>query len=631
MEISYYFTYSFTLSLRRLIMTQSRSSAPDSFEASRAFTRASGVLAPLFALPGVRDVGSLGSALYSFLDKLAQAGQTYWQILPINPTDAGGSPYAARSAFAGETLYLDLEEFYRQGLLDKSDLQSAWYEPHEPSRRDVVKLADARSEKIDYAHARATREPCWRKAYDRFQQLDAAKELRSQAQKFYDQAQDWLEDYALFQTASEIFHTDDWTKWPLDIRRRQRQALRQFASEYAERLAYLRFLQFAFHQQWGRLREECAARKIKILGDVPIYVGRNSADVWRAPKLFMVEEDGRVIREAGSPADDYNPDGQRWGAPTYRWSKHAETGFSWWKARIQTTLERFDLTRLDHFIGFYNYYSFSGDSQTTDAQELWEQEQRFAVAHAQSDHYEEGWVPGPQNAFFDAIFERFSPDAFIAEDLGVMNEGVCRLRDQYNLPGMEVLQFSFDNLFLDASDKELVDPTTLWKENSVAYTGTHDGAPILGWLSDVKRYGRRAWKSLDYNAVAAVLARHGDQNDSPAARVAPRDLKSLFDAIRYSVHYAKRAPMGVNTTLVPLERKIADLHMPALRTVAASQSKIAIFPLQDVVGLSNDSRINFPGVAKGNWTWRLAPEALTQRVFDTLATIARQTGRFQES
>lgn len=601
--------------------------------------RSSGILCPLFSIPGVRDVGSLGGSVRAFIDFLARSGQTWFQMLPVNPIDEVGSPYAGRSAFAGETLYLDLADFRAQDLLDDDDLSAAWFSPKTVKRGDSsIPQIDARSERVDYQAAFARRKPCWVKAFERYRNGRGGEKFRTQKERFEQENADWLDDYAIFQTAAEVFGGFDWSRWPAEIRKRVPNEMNRFAKEYKEKIDYLRFLQLAFDVQWRELREYCAKQGVKLFGDVPIYVGRTSSDVWANPALFSIDEHGRAIREAGVPADSFNPDGQRWNSPIYAWEQHKATDFKWWKRRMIKTLERFDRVRLDHFIGFYNYYSFDGKEVLAQnafakkaralkrflAKLTSDPNKRQTYRDEQGREYERGWTPGPQEAFLDAIFSVCPKDAFIAEDLGVMTQAVCDFRDKYDLPGMRVFQFCYDRIALDKKTGRAPKPLDSWTENFVAYTGTHDGTPILGWLDDVKRYGGRALKNLDFNAVADTLKESRRQEDEPAKIPAlPEKKRSLIEKIIRQ----DKPKMGVSTEYRALHPEVAKLRLPVLRAVANSKCAMAIYPIQDAIGLSNDSRVNYPGVGVGNWTWRLAQDQLTEKLEQELREIAKSSGR----
>lgn len=632
--------------------------------------RSSGALAPLFSLPGVRDVGSLGRCARRFVDFLADSGQRWWQSLPVNPIDRFGSPYAGRSAFAGETLYLDLEDLRDEGLLDDDDLAAAWFLPDanaSPNCADALNSAlppsstpqtDARSERIDYRVAFQRRRPLWHKAFARYRDGGGSK-YRALESGFRDENKFWLDDFVLFAALSEEFGPV-WRDWPVEFRRRDAAALAEFAEKQTDELEYLRFLQLVFDVQWNELRARCAERGVGLFGDVPIYVGKNSADVWAFRDLFQVDLDGRTIREAGVPADDFNPDGQRWNSPLYRWERHRETDFDWWRRRMKKTLSRFDLVRLDHFIGFYNFYSFPGDGvpETVDATDaknqtetnILSQNKNFDASLIENldDNskknqqrnrkqskaqnivdgvvYEDGWEPGPQETFFDAIFADCPREAFVAEDLGVMNAGVCALRDRYRLPGMQVFQFSFDEVKIDAKTGAAPNPLEKWSENYVAYTGTHDAAPILGWLADVEKYGGGAWPSLDYAGIVDVLKRYRRADDRPAA-ILDGDVSPEKSTNSTQIVDTTTPTLGVSLRCEPLPAAIAALRTATLRAVAQSPCRLAIFPIQDVLGLSNDARVNFPGVGVGNWTWRFADDALTPEICRELRKLTEESKR----
>ena len=592
--------------------------------------RSSGVLAPLFSLPGTLDIGTLGPSAETFLNFLQTAKQTWFQTLPITPTDQGGSPYSCRSAFAGEILYLDLEELYEENLVPDTTARN---QTNASRKTGVFPLYGAHSDRVNYKKARQRRKPFWGEAYERYREGKGGERYRRAEEEFRAKNDFWLDDYALFEAAAEKFQTYDWSKWPEEIRRREPAALEAFAKEHERRIDQTRFLQLVFDVQWREFRQECAARAIKLLGDLPIYVGMKSADVWVAPELFMATRDGRVVREAGAPPDQYNPDGQRWGTPTYRWSRHVETDFQWQRNRIKKTLERFDLLRLDHFIGFYNYYSFPSQTPEPGDDALWEEERAAAARYAThpDDVYREGWTPGPQERLFDALFAESPKDAFIAEDLGDMSEGVAALRDHYEIPGMRVFQFSFDSFQTDPKTGAPANPLRDWPEASVGCTGTHDAAPILGWLDDVRRFGGRRWKKSDFSKlkfgeIKEVLRRYRSRRDPPAPQRRSHPLKTFLSRIADSTRLS-RPKTRVVSWAPELPRSVAVLHAATLRAVADTKCRLVVFPIQDVLGLSNDARINFPGSTKGAWKWRLLPNTLLSEDAEFIAQVAEETAR----
>ncbi len=587
--------------------------------------RSSGVLAPLFSLPGTLDIGSLGRYAETFLNFLQTAKQSWFQTLPVSPADGSGSPYAGRSAFAGEILYLDLEELYEEDLVPESTERCR---TRASRSENAFPLYGSNSTKVNYKKARQRRKPFWQEAYTRYSKGLGGERYRRIEEQFRAKNAFWLDDYALFEAAAETFDTYDWSQWPTEIRRRDPEALEAFAKEHADQIEQTKFLQLVFDVQWREFRNECAAREVKIIGDVPIYVGIESADVWAAPELFMATRDGHIVREGGTASDGYREDGQHWGMPTYRWSRHIETDFLWWRNRIKKTLERFDMLRLDHFIGFYNYYSFPSKTPEPDDNALWAEEQAAAARYAihPDDVYEEGWVPGPQERFFDAIFAESPKDAFVVEDLGVMNKGVADLRDHYELPGMRVLQFSLESLKVDPRTGALANPVREWPELSVGYTETHDAAPILGWLDNARRFGGRQMKKLDFSAIREILRRYRGRHDPPAPQRNPRPLKTLLSRVADGLRLS-RPPKGVVRRSPDLPQSVAILHAPALRAVADSNSLLVVFPIQDALGLSNDAQINYPGAKKGCWRWRLPLNTFFSEDAEFLAHIAEETGR----
>ena len=405
--------------------------------------RISGVLMPVSALPGSPLCGDLGSGARRFVAFLNRAGQKAWQMLPVNPIDECFSPYASISTFAGDPIYIDVEDLVHSGLLHSDDLAGI---PRGPKSRSAFHVV--RDVKMHLLH----------KAFGAFRQTRGTK-YHDAFGRFIDDAP-WVGPHAAFCAMSEKYGSDDWTTWTDEgVRHAEQDALKRVLSEpeLATSAAFHTFLQVVFDVQWNDLHDYCRQHGIALIGDLPIYVSKHSVDTWANRHLFQLDADGHMTRVAGVPADSFNPDGQRWNAPLYDWETHKAEGYAWWLHRIGNALRRFDILRLDHFIGFYNYFSMT----------------------PQPDENDPGfWVPGPAEDFFETVLKQFPDASLIAEDLGVMNPGVHQLRDKFDFPGINVFQFQFDF-------RRNTDITAEWKTNSLVCTGTHDTNTIAAWFDEV--------------------------------------------------------------------------------------------------------------------------------------------------
>lgn len=377
--------------------------------------RASGVLLHLTSLPGPHGIGDLGSAAHAFLDFLSAARVGWWQMLPVVPPGGGDSPYKSTSAFAGNPLLLSLDRLVEEGLLDREDAE-------------MRGLPEAR---VDFAKTARFKESLLRKASQRFRP-DAPFEA------FVERERHWLADYARFAALRERHRGAPWTEW----------------RDEAEPSRHHEFLQYQFDRQWRALRAHAARRGVRLLGDLPIFVAHDSADVWARRELFHLDRRGRPTVVAGVPPDYFSETGQLWGNPLYDWKEMERQGHRWWIDRLRRSFDLFDAVRLDHFIGFHNY---------------WE------IPAGASDARTGRWMPGPGEPFFRAVLDALGPREIVAEDLGVLTPGVEALRDAFGFPGLRVLQFAFGP---DRSTRPY-----RWPRNSVACTGTHDNETVAGWLA----------------------------------------------------------------------------------------------------------------------------------------------------
>ncbi len=508
--------------------------------------RFSGILLPLSSVPGSPLCGDLGAGTRRFADFLHASGQKAWQMLPINPIDACFSPYASASAFAGDPVYIDLEDLVNCGFLERNDVENF---PAGPKTHAAFNVA------------REVRTRCLKKAFGRFRQLSSQSTKYHQAFTSFPDQNPWVRSHAVFCALSEHFGTEDWTTWPDEgLRRCDPSALKTIEPEIAESVAFHVFLQLVFDVQWNKLHEYCRALGIGLIGDVPIYVSKNSVDTWAHTKLFQLNESGGMVRIAGVPGDSFNPDGQRWNAPLYDWKAHKAENYAWWIGRLGNAFRRFDAVRLDHFIGFYNYFSMTPEPVVGDPGE---------------------WIPGPADDFFDAVLRALPQANLIAEDLGVMNTGVHALRDKYEFPGMNVFQFYFDF-------RRNTDATAEWPENSLVCTGTHDTDTLSAWFDDVL---------ADRKEVEPFW-----------------DVKFLLDLLRPLI--PDEMPLNRTTILWAIIRK-----------VLSSPGNVAMFPMQDLLGLPTEARMNFPGHAEHNWVWRLDETLLTPELSERLRRWTAEFGR----
>ncbi len=408
--------------------------------------RRSGILLHVTSLPGGAYTGDLGPSAHAFVDFLAEAGQGWWQTLPLNPIGDSDSPYSSISAFACEPLMISPELLIEDGLLDERAL------------RDLP--GGSKTAKADFIESKRIRSKQRVEAYRMFDER-GSQGMRKSFAEFRDREQVWLDDYCLFITLRSRYGTADWTTWPEDLAQRQASVLSGAREELAEDIEYFAFEQFLFDRQWQALRRHCKGRRVGIFGDVPMFVSHQSADVWAHPEAFLLDERGRPSFVAGAPPDAFAADGQRWGNALYDWEHHERTGFAWWKARLRRQLELFDLLRLDHFIGFTRYWRIPSESETAMGGQ---------------------WIDAPGHAFFHELTREHGELPFIAEDLGAVSQEVWDLRDNYGLPGMKVLQFAFGG---DPGNR--VHHPDEYPRKSVAFTGTHDSNTMLGWYRDLQR------------------------------------------------------------------------------------------------------------------------------------------------
>lgn len=404
--------------------------------------REAGILLPIASLPGPYGIGCFSRHAYAFLDWLREAGQSYWQILPLGPTSFGDSPYQSFSTFAGNPYFIDLEALIQEGVLTREECDAAGF-------------GDDRSA-IDYEKLYFQRYPLLRLAYQR---SDISRD--PDYQRFVAENSWWLSDYALFMAVKGRFNGAPWTEWAEDIRLRWGSALDWYRRELYFEIEFQQYMQFKFSQQWTALRQYAHSKGIRIIGDTPIYVAMDSADTWAHPELFQLDEKNVPTAVAGCPPDGFSATGQLWGNPLYRWDYHRQTGYDWWMSRLDHCFRIYDVMRIDHFRGFDEYYSIPWGETT-----------------AVSGH----WEKGPGLDFFRTMEARLGRHEVIAEDLGYVTDSVRQLVRDSGFPGMKVLEFAFDSRDSGSANDYL--PHN-YIENCVVYTGTHDNETVAGWLTSI--------------------------------------------------------------------------------------------------------------------------------------------------
>jgi 4-alpha-glucanotransferase len=505
--------------------------------------RASGVLLHPTCLPGPAGIGDLGPSAARFLDALEAAGQTYWQVLPFGPTGYGDSPYQSLSAFAGNPLLVSPESLVQDGLLPAAEASGR--RDRHPGSVDFEAVIREKGRLLALAHGA-------------FRSGSAPADLHDEWDRFREDEDGWLRDFALFAALHEE-HRAPWFEWPPSLRDREPDALRDAERRLEDAIARISFSQFLFFRQWSALREVATGKGLRVFGDLPLFVAHDSADVWANRGLFDLDEHGRPNRLSGAPPDMFTDDGQLWGNPLYRWDVLEQRDFDWWIARVRATLRLFDLVRLDHFRGFAACWTVPAGETT-----------------ARNGR----WDPVPGKALLSALRVTFGDLPFVAEDLGHITPDVGELRERFAFPGMRVLLFGFGD---EPGTNEHAPHN--FERNCVVYTGTHDNETAQGWFRD---------------GIYTAVIRPREEADAEKRRV---------------LAYAG----GDDATI----------HESLVRLAMSSIADTAILPVQDILGLGNEARMNSPGRLGGNWTWRLNEGQWTDEVTERLALLTRATGRWK--
>ena len=492
-----------------------------------SFPRKSGILLHPSSFPGREGIGTFGVEARQFLDFCVLSGQSLWQMCPLGPTGYGDSPYQCFSAFAGNPLLIDLQSLQKLGWVTSQDLLPLYLLPQE---------------KVDFGQLIQEKDPILRRAFLKFTQETKSDSHRGQLlsaeiDRFRQNNRLWLFDFALFMSLKKQFGGQSWNNWPEDIRKRNAKAIDYWQTALSAEIAYHEFLQYLFFKQWIDLTAYGRQRGIQTIGDMPIFVAYDSADVWSNPHLFLLDETGLPSHVAGVPPDYFSSTGQLWGNPLYDWDAMRQDGFTWWISVLQSKLAMYDFIRIDHFRGFASYW---------------------AVPYGETTAINGKWEPALGKELFTAVRQKLGVVPIIAEDLGLITPEVTDLIEHCGFPGMKVLQFAFD------SSEENDHIPHNYRAHSVAYTGTHDNDTVTGWFEHAN----------------------------------PRDQA-----------YAKAYLKSQNPK---------DIHWDFIQACHASVAAFSIIPLQDVLGLNSDARMNIPGSFGGNWHWRFNAKALRASVANRL-------------
>ena len=493
------------------------------------FPRAAGILLHPTSLPGQFGMGDMGREAYRFVDLIAEAGLGLWQLMPLGPTGFGDSPYACFSAFAGNPLLISPERLREEGLLSESDLE------HSPGFPE---------DRVDFGPVIQFRKELLRRAWCNFKS-QATEGQREDFEDFCRACSSWLDDFALFMALKEV-HQTVWNVWEKDLVRRKPAALHRAAKKYSDLVQSQKFAQYLFFRQWKALKQYANDLGIRIIGDIPIFVAYDSADIWAHPEFFQLDDNLAPTVVAGVPPDYFSKTGQLWGNPLYRWDVMEHEGFQWWVERFRANLEMLDIIRLDHFRGFEAYWEVPASEKTA---------------------INGRWVKAPGDALFRTLCAKIGDVSIIAEDLGIITPPVEELRDAFGFPGMKVLQFAFG----DDPDNKYLPHNFI--PNCAVYTGTHDNDTSLGWYHNSSAENERDF-------VRRYLATDG-----------------------------------------------REIHWDMIRLAFSSVAHTAVVPLQDVLGLGSEARMNYPGKASGNWAWRFREGQLTPDILHRLAGLLRLYGR----
>jgi 4-alpha-glucanotransferase len=502
------------------------------------FPRSSGLLLHPTSLPGRYGIGDLGEWAYKFVDYLEATGQSIWQVLPLGPTSYGDSPYQCLSAFAGNPNLISFDKLIEIGWLSSDDLAD---------------VPDFPAERVDFGWVIDYHNKMLNLAYRNFK-TRASADSKSYFNYWCGEQAAWLDDFSLFVAIKNSHSGRPWVMWPEGEALRHPEDIAAAKSALADEIGEQKWRQWVFFAQWGELKAYANGKGIRLVGDIPIFVAHDSSDVWGNPHLYYLDERGNPTVVAGVPPDYFSETGQRWGNPLYRWDVMASEGYAWWISRFRSMLSMVDLIRIDHFRGFEAY---------------WE------VPASEATAIKGRWVDGPRQHFFDAVAAALGTLPILAEDLGLITEGVVALRDDNDLPGMKVLHFAFggdecgDDPFLPHN----------YITNCIVYTGTHDNNTTVGW-----------WRGSETG-------------------------KAIRSCVQQYVGH----------------KITKNIHWELIRLGIGSVAHTFIAPMQDILGLGEASRMNTPGKPAGNWSWRFTPSAFEHKSKDRLARLTKLYSRWPKS
>ncbi len=475
------------------------------------FERSAGILLHPTSLPSKYGIGDLGNDAFLFIDFLEKAGQKLWQVFPLGPTGYGDSPYQCFSAFAGNPNLISPDKLKDEGLLSENDLRN---------------IPDHNPHQIDYGQIIEYKKSLLRKAFTNFK-LNF-NSFKNEFESFCNENSDWLDDFVFFMAAKDAHGGIVWKDWDKGLVHRDKKVMNEWKEKLSDDIFYHKFVQFKFFKQWHLVKEYANSKGIKIIGDMPIFIAYDSADLWANKHLFTVDENGKLEKVAGVPPDYFSPTGQLWGNPLYRWKEMEKDDFLWWRKRFANLFKMVDIVRIDHFRGFEAYWEIPGDAPTAETGR---------------------WVKAPGEKLFKSLLKHLGDVPILAEDLGVITPEVEALRDKFNFPGMKILQFAF------GTDMESKFLPHNYIPNCVVYTGSHDNDTTRAYFEKAKQD-----KSTDiYEHMQKYLNYYGD-----------------------------------------------DVVYELIRLAYASVANLVIIPMQDILNLGGEARMNFPGKLGGNWTWRFS-------------------------
>ena len=466
--------------------------------------RSSGILLHISSLPGDEGIGSMGKDAFQFVDFLVQTKQKIWQILPLGPVGYGNSPYQCYSVFAGNTMFIDVQKLVDDRLISKLSITQHHF----------------KSRKVEFEKVEEWKMGLFREAFTGF--LKHFERYKDEYYTFMSHNSWWLDDYALFRSLKTKYGETVWNTWEKNLVIRDRHTIQEAFKELHSEIDFHRFLQFIFFRQWYKLKAYANKKGIRIIGDIPLYVSYDSVDVWANQDIFLLDRDSKPTQVGGVPPDYFSETGQLWGNPVFDWERVAERDFDWWLARIHFNLRMFDQVRVDHFRGLESFWAIPVEAETAIIGE---------------------WLPAKGYELFRKLKEQMGNLEVIAEDLGVITPEVEKLRDDFGLPGMKILQFAF------SSDQTNMDLPHNYTSNFIVYTGTHDNDTSIGWFNSIDKKERRF-----LHKYVSGSGKHFVEN--------------------------------------------------FIEHAWASAARTAIIPMQDFLGLDTEARMNTPGVASGNWNWR---------------------------